>query len=368
MRVLHFYKTYKPDTVGGVENFIGELCSGAVRRGIDASVLTLSDDPAPCDMGDHMHYRAKSNVSIASTPFSVSALGEFRRHASQADLIHYHFPWPFMDVVHFASGIRKPTVVTYHSDIVKQRTLLMLYRPLMMQFLRSVSSIVATSHNYQQSSDVLRQFKDKTEIIPIGIDRAAYSEAPAKLLGEWRERVGEKFFLFVGNLRYYKGLHTLIDAVQGTPVKVVIAGSGPLEAELKAQAARTGGSNILFTGLISDLDKNALLRLCRGVVFPSHLRSEAFGISLLEGAMFGKPMVSCELGTGTSYINVDGKTGFVIQPENSSQLRAALIELWVDDARVATFGDAAVQRYEQLFTADRMIDSYMALYRRLAVG
>lgn len=95
-----------------------------------------------------------------------------------------------------------------------------------------------------------------------------------------------------------------LDAVQGTDYPVVIVGSGPVEAELKAHASRLGLRIVHFLGALPDEDKVALLRLCYAVVFPSHLRSEAFGISLLEGAMYGKPLISSEISTGTSYINV----------------------------------------------------------------
>lgn len=365
MRVLHFYKTYKPDTVGGVENFIGELCSGAARNGVESTVLTVSSTPTPVDLGDHIHYRAKSNFTIASTPFSVAAFGEFQRLAKNADLIHYHFPWPFMDIVHFATRLEQPTLVTYHSDIVKQRGLLSLYRPLMLGFLKSVTSIVATSENYKQSSNVLSRFAGKTEVIPIGINRAAYPEVAADVLHRWSTRVGTKFFLFVGNLRYYKGLHNLIAAAHGTEIRVVIAGAGPLEEELKRQALVAGTNNITFTGLISDTDKHALLTLCYGLAFPSQLRSEAFGISLLEGAMYGKPMVSCEIGTGTSYVNATGITGLVVPPNDVASLREALVRLWRDEALASDFGRAAKKRYAQLFTSDLMIQRYMELYLRL---
>src|SRR5690606_32759723 len=137
---------------------------------------------------------------------------------------HYHFPWPFMDLVHFATRLRKPAVVTYHSDIVKQKTLLQLYRPLMHRFLGSVDRIVASSPNYVASSPVLARFADKVEVIPFGLDRDTYPPASPETLERWRQRLGEGFFLFVGALRYYKGLHVLLDAAHGTDLPVVILG------------------------------------------------------------------------------------------------------------------------------------------------
>jgi glycosyltransferase involved in cell wall biosynthesis len=368
MRVLHFYKTYKPDSMGGAEELIGQICSGAAKRGITSEVLTVSKDTTSIDFGDHVHHRAKLDVEIASSAFSMAAFRRFRELARHADLIHYHFPWPFADVVHFATRVGKPSVVTYHSDIVRQKVLLQFYKPLRDRFLGSVDAIVATSPNYLATSDVLQRFRDKVVVIPIGLDETSYATPTEEKLRYWRERVGPKFFLFVGNLRYYKGLHVLLDAMQGTEFKVVIVGAGPVERDLRAQAERLGLKNVEFVGPVDDDDKVALLSLCYALTFPSHLRSEAFGISLLEGAMFGKPMISTEIGTGTSYVNLDGETGIVVAASDPAALRGAMGKLWADEALAARFGVAARARFLAMFTADKMADAYVGLYRRLCPG
>jgi rhamnosyl/mannosyltransferase len=166
-------------------------------------------------------------------------------------------------------------------------------------------------------------------------------------------------------LRYYKGLHILLDAVAGTNYPVVIVGAGPIEQELKDHAERLGLKNVMFVGRVDELDKVALLKLCYAVAFPSHLRSEAFGISLLEGAMFGKPMISSEIGTGTTYINVDRQTGLVVPPSDPDALRAAMRTLWDDPQLAQEMGRRAEARYWQLFTAEQMADDYASLYQEL---
>jgi rhamnosyl/mannosyltransferase len=150
-------------------------------------------------------------------------------------------------------------------------------------------------------------------------------------------------------MRYYKGLHILLEAMQGLNYPVVIVGAGPLEAELHAQAKALGLQNLHFLGFLDDEDKVALLELSYAVVFPSHLRSEAFGISLLEGAMYGKPMISSEIGTGTSYINI----------------REAMRTLWENPVLAAQMGEKAQARYQSLFTADEMGRKWAALYEEL---
>ncbi|WP_117085003.1 glycosyltransferase, partial [Klebsiella pneumoniae] len=86
-------------------------------------------------------------------------------------------------------------------------------------------------------------------------------------LAYWREKVGERFFLFVGAFRYYKGLHILLDAAERSRLPIVIVGGGPLEAEVRREAEQRGLNNVIFTGMLNDEDKYILFHLCRGVVF-----------------------------------------------------------------------------------------------------
>lgn len=368
MRVLHFYKTSFPDTMGGVEQVINQIARGANKLGVKTDVLSLTPERVPrtIEIDGYLAHRARLDLQIASTGFSVSAFLRFAQLAKKADVIHYHFPWPFMDVVHFATMVKKPTVVTYHSDIIRQKHLLKIYRPLKWKFLGDMSRIVATSPNYLATSDVLAKYRHKVSVIPIGLDKATYPVPSSEKLAYWRNKLGRKFFLFVGVIRYYKGLHILMEAAKGTDYPIVIVGAGPIEEELKQQAAQLGLQYIHFLGHLPDEDKVALLTLCYGVLFPSHLRSEAFGISLLEGAMYGKPMISSEIGTGTTFINIANETGLVVPPSDPAALRQAMQYLWEHPEQATEMGLRAEERYWKHFTADQMVRSYVDLYGDLA--
>jgi rhamnosyl/mannosyltransferase len=366
-KVLHFFKTYYPETMGGIEQVIFQIAEGCAIHGFDAEVLYLSDRGAARNerVGHHVTHRAKLDLHVASTGFSLSAFKDFAELAEQADIIHYHFPWPYMDLVHFASRVRKPTVASYHSDIVKQKYLFKLYQPLMNRFLSSVDCIVASSPKYAQSSPVLTRFQDKVRIIPYGLDRATYPIPSTAKLEHWRGLLGERFFLFVGALRYYKGLDYLLEAARRTQLPVVIVGGGHLEDELKAHAIHIGLTYVHFLGVLPDEDKAALLQLCYAFVFPSHLRSESFGISLLESAMYGKPMISCEMESGTTFINIADVTGLVVPPRDAVALAQAMASLWQDPVRAAEMGLRAEERYKQVFSASVMAASYADLYQEL---
>lgn len=369
MNVLHLYKTSFPETSGGIEQVIHQLARSSSFYGIQSQVLSLTSHKVSrtIEMEGYVLHHAPLNFEMASTGFSASVLMRFAELAPKADVIHYHFPWPFMDIIHFLSGIykKKPTVLTYHSDIIRQKNLLKLYAPLQKRFLSSIDKIIATSSNYLETSSILKYYSAKVCVIPIGLDINSYPTPCAARLRYWQEKVGDKFFLFVGVLRYYKGLHILIEAASRVNYPIIIVGAGPIEYELKKQTKQLGLNNVLFLGFLSDEDKVALLQLCYGIVFPSHLRSEAFGISLLEGAMFSKPMISSEIGTGTTFINLHGKTGLVVPPSNPEALSDAMKFLWENPIESQAMGRAANERYWHYFTGEQMIKSYAALYSEL---
>jgi len=369
MKVLHVYRTYFPDSQGGLEEVIRQICLATRAHGVTSKVFTLSDEPFPHTLPrvEAEVVRVRKTFEIASCGFALTGMRRFAKEVAWADIVHYHYPWPFSDMMYLTLGRQRPAILTYHSDIVRQQFLLSVYRPLMSRYLDAMNMIVATSPNYFATSEILSGYTDKVEIIPIGLDEPSYPaiHEQNRDLTAARETYGEGFFLFVGVLRYYKGLHILLDAMQGASYKVVIVGSGPVERELQQQAARLGLENVIFAGFVSDREKMAVFRLCRAVVFPSYLRSEAFGVTLLEGAMSARPLISAEVGSGTSHVNIHGETGLVVPPGNSNALRHAMDELHHQPEKARLMGVNARQRYEQLFTGALMGERYAEAYHRI---
>jgi rhamnosyl/mannosyltransferase len=365
MRVLHFYRTYLPDTIGGAEQAIYHLCRAGSDFGVESRVLTLTSQAGAqsrISLPGHEVERVVSRFKIASVELSWRVLRRFRELASEADVVHYHFPWPMGDIAHLSAKLDKPSVVTYHADIQRQRHLLALYRPVMHRFLSGVDRIVATSPNYVATSEVLQSYRHKIESVPLGLTRAYFPTPDEAVLRGWKERIGTPFFLFVGVFRYYKGLPILIEAIRRTGYPVVLVGDGPLHQEIRALAQKLGVTSAHFTGALSETDKMALIHLSRAIVFPSPNRAEAFGMSLLEGAMMGKPMITCEIGTGTSYVNAHGTTGLVVAPNDPAELASAMQALWENPDLCERMGHGAALRFEDFFTAHRTASAYRRIY------
>lgn len=366
LRILHIYRTYFPETQGGGQEAIRQLCLSTRPLNVDNTIFALARQPTPpyMERPEGQLVRARSWLELASCDFGAwAALRRCREAADQSDIIQIHYPWPFADMLlPFIRRRHQPVVVTYVSDIVRQNGLGLgqLYAPLRRYLLGTATRIVASSPNYAESSEILREYQDKLTCIPHCLE-----DAPApdpELSARWEARLGRNFFLFVGVLRYYKGLDFLIAAAGQVKAPIVIMGEGPEGERLQREVQRKGLSNVHFLGALPDADKNALFSLCRGVVFPSHLRSEAFGITLLEGARAAKPLICCEIGTGTTWVNRHNETGLVVPPADPVALARAMNTLAGDDDLCARLGQGARARWQQYFTPAAVGAAYRHLY------
>lgn len=360
MKILHVYATYYPDRTSGVAECIRQLANGLKKSGAETRIFALSPHPSPerTDAPEGKVFRAKAWAAPASCDIGgLLSLRLYRSLCAWADIVHHHVPWPFGDLLHFLAGGRKPLVVTWHSDVVRQKLLAMACAPLRDALLRRASAIVATSPAYARTSPVLSRpdVAPKVRAIPPGIPEQACACASNK-------EESEPFFLFLGALRYYKGLPFLIEAAQMSGARVVIAGDGDDHALRRAAG---NAASIVFAGHVSEEEKWRLLRSCRALVLPSHLRSEAYGMVLVEAAMCGKPMITCEIGTGTSFINVREETGLVVEPASPETLAAAMTHLLASPGLCETFGRNARARYEILFDGRNTTKSHLQLYRQI---
>lgn len=374
MKVLHVYRTYFPDPPGGLQEAIRQICLSTRGYGVENTIFTLSPNPEPSLIlrPEARVVRSRSWAAPASCDLGgPAAIATFNRLANEADLIHYLFPWPFGDTLHWLTRPRKPAVLTYISDIVRQQWLGKAYNPIMYKTLHAMQAIVANAPPYVASSPVLSQpdIRRKVSVIPLGIiEDTSPQPNDESVLSRLGLQPGQPFILFIGVLRYYKGLHYLITAAREVNAPIVIAGSGPEGDRLRQQAASSGADNVRFAGQVSDAEKAALLKHCRALVLPSHLRSEAYGMVLVEAAMHRKALISCEIGTGTSFINQHEETGFVVPPAHPDALAGAMNRLISDETLCHAMGAAARSRYETHFSGSALGHGYAEVFRKAVSG
>jgi len=366
IKVLHVYKTYFPYSQGGIEEVIYQICLSTSKLGLSNKVICISDQCTKKEIIETpgaVIYCYPMSFEIASCGFSRLLWQDFNDLSAWADIVHYQFPWPFADILALTRQSRDiPYIVSYQSDIIRQKGLNNFYKPLMNKFLKNAAAIVATSPKYIKSSAVLSQLKTKISLIPNGIDSAPSQVSFQKEYEEYHKSYGKDFFLFIGVFRYYKGLNYLLEAAKKSGLPIVIAGNGPEAKSLHSYAQTHKLKNVHFLGHITNNQKYALIALTKALILPASERSEAYGMVLLEAARQSTPMISTELQTGTSYINKNTETGVVVEAKNPEQLSDAMVKLNSDSTLISTMGDSAYKRYQQLFTSQEMAKAYSTLY------
>ena len=368
MKVLHIGKFYPPYR-GGMEAHLETLCQG-LRGRVDVEVLvsnTCSRTESSIVDGIRLT-RAARVASVASTPLCPKLVSHIRR--SCTDLVHLHWPNPSAALALLASGYKGRLVITYHSDVIRQKMLGRMFTPILESLLRRTDAIIATSPNYIASSTVLRRHARLCRVIPLGVGNASF-EAPApERVAHIRKQYGEKVVLSVGRLVYYKGFEYLIRAMSSVNARLLIVGEGPLEGRLqKLRNELNLMDRVIFIGNASDEDLRALYHAADVFALASLARSEAFGIVQVEAMAAGTPVVNTNVPSGVPFVSRHRETGLTVEPKRADMMASAINTLLENDSLRRQYGVAARERAASVFSIDGMLDKTFETYQQvLAIG
>ncbi|MFL5538911.1 MAG: glycosyltransferase [Longimicrobiaceae bacterium] len=365
LKVVHVGKFYPPD-LGGMESHV-ELLARATRGEVDVEVVVSNAGPETVrETIDGIPVtRVGTRLRLASASFGPGMAKAIR--AADADVVHFHHPNPPAVLSYLAARPRGALVVTYHSDIVRQRVLGPLVSPLIHRFLARADAIIASSPDYAASSPVLRRHAERVRVIPFGIDAAELEIADRAEVERLRARYGPRIVLAAGRLVYYKGFEYLVRAMRRVDAHLLIAGDGPLLGDLRRAAAEAGvEAKVTLLGRVPDL--RPLYHAADVFALPSVARSEAFGIVQMEAMACGVPVVNTALDTGVPFVSPHGVTGLTVPPADAEALADALSRLLADDALRARMGRAGRERVAGELSAARMARRTLALYRAVAAG
>jgi glycosyltransferase involved in cell wall biosynthesis len=365
LRVLHVGKFYPPYR-GGMETHLQTLCQELAAE-VDVEVLVSSEGRETVRETDGAVpvTRIGTAATFASASVNPGMARAIRRSA--ADVVHFHHPNPTGVLSYLASGRRGPLVVTYHSDIVRQRLLGAVFSPVLHRFLRRANAILATSPDYARSSPVLRRHAERVRIVPFGIRIDEFATADPKVVADLRARFGPRLVLGAGRLVYYKGFDYLLRAMRTVDARLVLIGDGPLRGALEAQAREAGvADRVTFAGSVPDVAP--WYHAADVFALPAIARSEAFGIVQLEAMAAGTPVVNTRLESGVPFVSRDGETGITVPPADADALAAALDRLLRDPDLRLRLGGAARERVRREFSLERMVADTLAVYREAAAG
>lgn len=374
LNILQVNKLYYPFT-GGIERLVQQIAEG-LQDQVNMKILVCSDKKESITEninGVNIH-RAGSFKMLGNMPLSFSFIRELKRQSKDSDVIHFHLPFPLGDLGCLLSGYKGKVVVWWHSDIVRQKKMMLLYQPIMNRFLKRADVIIVATQGHIDGSKYLKEYKNKCQIIPYGVDPAIEQRADDWIKTRETEKTcdleelsAEKKpvrFLFAGRLVYYKGCKILLEAfakVKGA--KLIMIGSGVMEHELKKLAHDYQiEENIEFLGNVSDEKLITNFEECDVFVLPSIVRSEAFGLVQIEAMAYEKPVINTNLPSGVPYVSIDHVTGLTVEPEDVDGLADAMCWMVEHPAERLEMGIQGRKRVKEEYQMSRMLGSLLELY------
>jgi glycosyltransferase involved in cell wall biosynthesis len=367
VRVVQVGKYYYP-YVGGIETHLYTLCH-ALKSRVDLDVIVSNTSAITArDVHEGISVtRCAAYGHLASTSLSPTMVWELSQRAY--DVVHVHLPHPVGALGYLTS--RKPRrhrlIVSYHSDVVRQKRLSRLYDPLVDRLLMRADRVIATSPNYLETSPVLQRFADKCTVIPYGIDLELFRSTPEREAAARaiRARYGAGLLcVAVGRLIYYKGFEFAIRALARVPdAKLMLIGDGPLRPELERLAAECGvRERVHFLGSIPNGDVPPYYFASDLYLLPSIARSEAFGIVQIEALACGLPVINTELASGVPFVSRHGETGLTVAPSDTEALARAMVELADAPERRREMSRLARERAERDFSKEALCKRMLSVY------
>lgn len=367
IKILQVNKLYYPD-IGGIERTVQHIAEG-LKDKTEMSVLVCQ--PKGHGVTEEINgvvvQRCGSLGTLFSMPISLSFLWQLRRKSKEQDILQFHAPFPLGDLACLLSGYRGKVVLYWHSDVVKQKRLMFLYRPIMETFLKRVDAIIVGADGVMKGSSYLGPYQNKCITIPFAVNEEIEKKGKQYLNEAIPSRSKYCRFLFVGRLVYYKGIDILLQAfTMINNAELTVIGCGNLEGKLRRYVEEYGMSDrIHFLGKVEEEQLYHAFSSCDVFVLPSIEKSEAFGLVQLEAMAYGKPVINTNLPSGVPEVSIHGITGLTVKPGNVRELGDAM-QWFIDHPEErCTMGTEARKRLESSYTIQVMSNKVLDLYERL---
>lgn len=355
-KILHISKYYYPFR-GGTEQ-IAQDCVSALKTDYEQKIICFNHDSG--DTVDFVNdvevVRASCFAKIASQSLSASYEKSLKNMLLNfnPDIIVFHYPNPF--VAHWLLKYcdkNTKLIVYWHLDIVKQKFIGKFFAGQNKRLIKRADKIIATSPNYIEGSNWLKQVREKCVVIPncININRFEKNVEVEKIEQRIRrENEGKIICLAVGRHTEYKGFTYLIQVSKylDDRFRFFITGKGELTDQLKKEAE--GDSKITFLGLVSDEELKAYMSAMDIFCFSSITKNEAFGLALAEAMYYEKPAVTFTIdGSGVNYVSLNGVTGIEVPNEDVKAYADAMKKLADHPELRMQYGQAAKNRVVENF-------------------
>ncbi|HET6822900.1 MAG TPA: glycosyltransferase family 4 protein [Anaerolineales bacterium] len=299
------------DTRSGGYLYDRKLVESLRSQGDSVEIVSLPWRNYAAHLTDNLYVKLPRKVDIL--------IQDELNHPSLIVANRARHPYPIISLVHhLRCSERRPAWQNIFYRRVEQR------------YLRSVDGFIFNSRTTENVVNRLVENRKPSIVAYPPTDRFGESISEQEIMERTGERTGnnELQILFIGNLMYRKGLHTLLRAVSLQPFafRMDVVGSLTSEPRYTKQIQKIITQNNLSSSVFlhGSLNHEPLiekLKKAHILVVPSSY--EGFGIVYLEGMGFGLPAIGTTAGAAGEVIT-DGVDGFLVEPENAFSLSEKL--------------------------------------------
>ena len=374
-RILHLGKFYSPHK-GGIESVTASLAIGAVRAGNLVKVLCFDEHASGCTVDNGVQIiRVLEIIRIFSQPISFAYFFKGYKFIHQVDIVHIHAPNMIAALLTFFIPKHINVVIHWHSDLVGKGMLSKVFAIIELAMLRRADSIICTSKNYLDASKMLCLFRNKVDIVPLGVSDPFLLKKRKKIFNYSLNKLLSKHIknrplvLSIGRLVPYKGFSVLIEAasLMRTDAAIVVVGTGILyKLHQKQIESLNVKDRVIFVGSVNEESLYYLHSIASVFCMSSIDRSEAFGVVLIEAMAWGLPIIATQIsGSGVPWVNLHKCSGLNVPPNDPAALAKALDDILNDQNMRQNFARGARLRYEKFFVDQVSIDSVLKIYKKL---
>ena len=332
------------DTVSGGYLYDRKLVEYLRAQGDTVEIISLPRRNYAAHLTDNFRFRLwnpearfwkRQQQSVGLQKFDIVIQDELN-HPSLILANRQPHPYPVISLVHHlrCSELRPK----WQND---------LYRVVEKKYLQSVDGFIFNSKTTERVVTGLVGSGKPSIVAYPPTDRFGEAVSESQIKAKAKRR--ELRILFLGNVIYRKGLHTLLKAVERQTAKVAVDVVGGLTAEpgyakqiQEFIAANHLSSSVFLHGPIDNQPLVEMYRQSHLMVVPSSY--EGFGIVYLEGMGFGLPAIGTTAGAAGEIIT-NGKDGYLIQPGDAGALAKHLAELAANRELLSKLSLNAVKRY-----------------------
>ena len=373
MKILHVTKFYPPQYYGGIETVCKDLVDLQISHGNKVTVICNSTNSQNLFIKEENFklYACSTILNIFSQPISINLIFYLYKMVSRHDIIHVHFPNPFISILICIFKIKSPILIHWHSDIVKQKFILYLFRFIQNHSISKATHVIGATKAHIESSSCYSHFQTKCSVVPYYIKSSLEPNICDSVNSElslfFNQHKNKKIILSVGRLVSYKGFINLINATKDldSTYIVCIVGAGPLKKQLIKSIIKLGfDKRVFLLGKLKANDLSLLYKKCFIFCLPSVTKAEMFGVVQVEAMSFGKPVISTNIiGSGVPYVNIHKKTGLVVRPNNPNDIVDS-VNIISNENTYSIYSSNAI-KHAQNYTSSGLYKKYFNLYTKL---